>query len=194
MTRIATLLTAVVMFAVVACSLDSVGPVDENDPPPTPEPGIDAGPQFLCYTEYAAAGDVSHAVDPSGTACMMSADCPNGEVCFQQACELERCDGNGEWTITFTNPQAGEGETACSDAPATLTLTLDVAVVERNATAVDQDDASRTWEGQMADKGGSCSGTFTFTEPDGVTSWSIHAVEDGPDGPLAGKAHYEVTN
>jgi hypothetical protein len=121
-------------------------------------------------TEWETTGDIEHTVVPG-----------------------ESCDGNGTWTLTLENAVAGEGETTCSDAPATITIALDVTVDGRNATGVDQADPSRMWTGQMADKGGSCAGTFTLTEADGVTEWAIHAVENGPDGPLAGESSYEVS-
>ncbi len=198
MTRLVQRFAVVSALALSACSLDTVGNVDENDVP-IPMPGVDAGPIYLCQTSYAASGDVTHTTAGSGTACTIVPGQPDpcgvaveGEFCFDGACALESCEGNGLWTLSLASPEAAEGETACDDAPSAATLQLQVTIDGRNFTAVDQDDTSRMWTGQMADKGGSCSGNFELLESDGKTRWSIHAVEAGPDGALSGTAHFEV--
>lgn len=157
----------IVALAAVGCSLDSVEGGEDPDPDP-PDPTVDAGPQFACYSDYEAAGDIAHTVAPVAG---------------------ESCNGDGAWTITIDNAVAGEGETACASAPATLTFNLQVDHVERGGTVIDQDDGARTWTLQMADKGGSCSGTFTYDAADG-SSWAISVTENGQDGPLDGQANY----
>ncbi len=169
--------SSLALVVLTACGVGGVKGGDDDDDDGQIDPADAAPDPIQCATKFAATGELDHEIAPV---------------------EGGSCDGAGSWTVTLATPTADEdGHDQCTAAPAEQTFNVTVVATDRDEnnlpigySVTDDDDGARTWEINVDDKSGSCSGSFQTQAPDGTT-WSWHATEDGADGPLAGQGFYE---